>query len=196
MSKFLDELQQALRNVKRNVLFSDTDWSLGESEAWIYGILVGWSDEILDDLAVRLNWNDVSLNALRALRRAVRLVQDTDLKTLGKHLPELKSEPLDPPADPMPPLKSTLGSRVDLVVELIDALYGPESIEGQTATLRDAVADVALLERRQILQLLERQKRRLLIEAPDDGGEQAVATLNAVAELAVLESHIRERKRP
>lgn len=52
----------------RNVLASDPrDWSLAKRDAWVYGIVLGWSEESLKVLAKRHDWPEEDVDRLRRL---------------------------------------------------------------------------------------------------------------------------------
>lgn len=49
------------------IVFSSKDWSLNKNDAWIYGIIVGWSDESLSYLKHTFMWSDETVDRLKIL---------------------------------------------------------------------------------------------------------------------------------
>lgn len=194
MDALLEDLQQALR-AARNIMASDSrDWTRRESDSFLYGILVGWSKESLEDLRLKFRWGDVTIDQIQGLRRAIWRIQATKLPVLdglmtGLKVPEDEEEAAERKA-------RGVAENVELAMHLIAAITGEEVIEGQNATLRDSVVEVALSERREILREIRRLQKKILREAPDDGSTQAVAACAAVAELDDLKSKIRNRPAP
>lgn len=51
---------------------SSRDWSLNHRDAWAYGIILGWNDGALAELAVRHRWSDEEVTRLKKLNAAIR----------------------------------------------------------------------------------------------------------------------------
>lgn len=47
--------------------FGVDDWGATRAKAWIYGIVLGWDDESIDDLAKQHRWTPNQVRRLRAL---------------------------------------------------------------------------------------------------------------------------------
>ncbi len=70
----LTALREALTSARRTMAFSSQDWGSARDFAWLYGILVGWSDDEYDahhQIAQRFGWSDGDVEKLRRLRAAV-----------------------------------------------------------------------------------------------------------------------------
>ena len=57
-----------LDSVKTCITASARDWSLESNDAWMYGIVCGWSAEALTELIQRHGWSDKDVTRLRLLR--------------------------------------------------------------------------------------------------------------------------------
>lgn len=63
------ELQIAcpLESLDSTLAFASKDWSLNKSDAWIYGIVAGWSDEALTELRNQFGWDSETTARLKYL---------------------------------------------------------------------------------------------------------------------------------
>lgn len=52
------------------VVFSSKDWSLTETNAWIYGIVVGWDVDSLNEIKRTFKWSDELVDRLKLLHEA------------------------------------------------------------------------------------------------------------------------------
>jgi hypothetical protein len=69
-----EALREALTNAHGTMALSSQDWGAASDFAWLYGIIVGWSDgegDALPDLAERFGWSDEAVDRLRRMRAAV-----------------------------------------------------------------------------------------------------------------------------
>jgi hypothetical protein len=72
-----DDLREALASARHAMTFSSNDWGSSPDFAWLYGILVGWSDsegDALPELAARFGWSADFTEKLRRYRAAVEVV--------------------------------------------------------------------------------------------------------------------------
>ncbi len=70
----LADVYSALDSARTTMTLSSQDWSTASDVAWLYGILVGWSDEegdALPSLALRFGWSPADVERLKVLRAAV-----------------------------------------------------------------------------------------------------------------------------
>ena len=77
----LTDLVSALDSARTTIVFSSNDWGASRDFAWLYGILVGWSDDpsggdvdqgdALGELASRFGWTTDDVERLRRLHAAV-----------------------------------------------------------------------------------------------------------------------------
>jgi hypothetical protein len=69
------ETRAALESLRDTVVFSSNDWSTAPDFAWIYGILVGWTDDdgnnTVGRFAERFGWDAAKVNRLLLHRAAV-----------------------------------------------------------------------------------------------------------------------------
>lgn len=52
-----------------NIYFDSRDWSINRQDAWIYGIVVGWDREAIDELKQLHHWTDDAVACLAELRK-------------------------------------------------------------------------------------------------------------------------------
>jgi len=45
------------------------DWAANRRDAWLWGIIVGWDDESLDELKKDFGWDDETIARLKRLRQ-------------------------------------------------------------------------------------------------------------------------------
>ena len=49
------------------IAFSSRDWSLNHRDAWLFGVIKGWSPEALAEQKQRHNWSDSTVTRLKKL---------------------------------------------------------------------------------------------------------------------------------
>lgn len=67
-------LKEALESVGASMSFHPRDWSRDHRDAWVYGIVNGWSQEALQELAQAHKWKPETVQRLQRLRAAVSSV--------------------------------------------------------------------------------------------------------------------------
>ena len=65
-----NELKEALSSASAALIFSSRDQSLDHRDAWVYGILVGW-DEALLEVSTKFGWDDGTIERLKSYRTTV-----------------------------------------------------------------------------------------------------------------------------
>lgn len=70
-----ERLAEVLEHVEGMVACHSRDWGAWHRDAWLYGILVGWSGEAMRELAERHGWSDEDVARLRRYRQTVTEVQ-------------------------------------------------------------------------------------------------------------------------
>ena len=65
-------LSNALDSVRAAICLSSRDWSTDSKDAWIYGIVVGWEDAALEEVAKRHNFGYLEVERLRKLNKLVK----------------------------------------------------------------------------------------------------------------------------
>ncbi len=69
-------LVSALKVMRNSIVYSCRDWSVLSSDAWLYGMIVGWDAESLIDIAVKFRWSAAQISTLRSHRESVRQVEN------------------------------------------------------------------------------------------------------------------------
>ncbi|MFA5123021.1 hypothetical protein [Zavarzinia sp.] len=64
-------LTESLASVHRCMCTDARDWSLGKRDAWIYGVIVGWDEAALAEVAKRHQWPAEDVDRLRKLHAEV-----------------------------------------------------------------------------------------------------------------------------
>jgi hypothetical protein len=64
-------LRQALSSAHTVMTTHSRDWARDRSDAWLYGIVVGWDEASLVELAQKFEWPEAQVERLRMLRAAV-----------------------------------------------------------------------------------------------------------------------------
>jgi hypothetical protein len=59
---------EALESAAAAMAASPRDWSLDNRDAWAYGIIVGWSEDALAEVAAKHRWSEAEVERLRSLR--------------------------------------------------------------------------------------------------------------------------------
>lgn len=66
-----DGVSPAVASLKTAVATSSRDWAATPGDAWIYGVVIGWDDASLTELAARFGWKQATLDYLAALHDAM-----------------------------------------------------------------------------------------------------------------------------
>lgn len=74
-----DKLEQAKEDPKSSlemaIAFGSYDYSTYDRHAWIYGIICGWDNESLKELALKHSWNSVEINRLKRLNKKFKALK-------------------------------------------------------------------------------------------------------------------------
>lgn len=62
------EQEKAKDSVASCMAFSSRDWSIDRRDAWMWGIVHGWDDESMTEIAALHNWRCDDVDRLRRLR--------------------------------------------------------------------------------------------------------------------------------
>jgi len=54
-------------SLQNTIIFDPGDWGKRKRSAWIYGIIVGWDQDSLRELALRHKWDTAELARLQQL---------------------------------------------------------------------------------------------------------------------------------
>lgn len=63
----VEPAENPLENISCAIAFSPKDWSVESRDAWIYGIVLGWDDESLDELSKKHGWGLGDVERLKRL---------------------------------------------------------------------------------------------------------------------------------
>jgi hypothetical protein len=74
-------LRRRIRDARSAMVTHPRDWSTDHRDAWLYGIIVGWSDESLEALADKHGWSTKMLDKLRECREQEPKMTETPAET-------------------------------------------------------------------------------------------------------------------
>lgn len=66
----------AIKAVHMCIVRHPRDWGADSRDAWIWGVIVGWDDESLVELAETHRWSSDDVARLRAMRAAIESLGD------------------------------------------------------------------------------------------------------------------------
>lgn len=52
-------------SLKACLLYSSRDWDMNKRDAWLYGVIVGWEDSKLGELAKKFGWREEDVTRLK-----------------------------------------------------------------------------------------------------------------------------------
>jgi hypothetical protein len=52
------------------------DWTADRTDAYLWGVLIGWSNEALDEIAVKHRWNEHRIKYVREMRALLAPITD------------------------------------------------------------------------------------------------------------------------
>jgi hypothetical protein len=61
----------AIESARTVMTFSSRDWSANHRDAWLYGIIVGWDDDAISEVARKHGWPPDEIRRLKALHAAL-----------------------------------------------------------------------------------------------------------------------------
>ena len=62
--------ENPLESLRTAVVFSSKDYGACKRDAWVYGIVVGWDDDALEELSEKHRWDKETVKRLKRLRQA------------------------------------------------------------------------------------------------------------------------------
>lgn len=62
-------IDNSLENLEATIVFDSRDWSRDATDALIYGIVVGWDDVSLEELAGKYRWSVEKIDLIRDLHQ-------------------------------------------------------------------------------------------------------------------------------
>ena len=68
---------EPLESLRRTIIFSPKDWSQDKSDAWIYGVIIGWDDDTLNELSSKFGWSSEHSNRLKLLNNKFIKLQES-----------------------------------------------------------------------------------------------------------------------
>jgi len=79
----LYDLTRTITAAYNRMTIDTRDWTANRSDAWLYGALIGWTDDALADVAARHRWTPQTVEYLRERHAAVRAVMPAREETDG-----------------------------------------------------------------------------------------------------------------
>lgn len=74
-----DRSKCPLASLESVISFSAKDWSIERSDAWVYGVVLGWDDDSLKELSLKFRWNNEDVTRLKMLHRNFKgLLEDKE----------------------------------------------------------------------------------------------------------------------
>lgn len=74
--RVLGGISAALTSLRNTMASDPRDWAAERRDAWLYGVLVGWSDEAMKEVAAGHGWNEYRVKRVRELRAYVAQITD------------------------------------------------------------------------------------------------------------------------
>lgn len=93
-----DILAQALISAHDCLVFDSKDFSLDPRDAWLYGILVGWGDD-LTNIAKQCRWSIENTARLESYNKAIEAYKDS--KRDPRHIEEVRQAIVEQKAKPV-----------------------------------------------------------------------------------------------
>lgn len=50
-------MSEAIKSLRRTMVFSSRDWAASRDTAWLYGVVCGWDEECLRELQEMYGWD-------------------------------------------------------------------------------------------------------------------------------------------
>ena len=69
--------EDPIESLERALATASKDWSESKDDAWIYGIILGWDKESLQELQELHRWNDEAVARLERLHQKFKTIKGT-----------------------------------------------------------------------------------------------------------------------
>lgn len=69
---YTDGEEDPFESLSATLAFSVDDWSATRAMAWVWGIIEGWDDESMAELAAQFGWDEATTARLNRLHEAFR----------------------------------------------------------------------------------------------------------------------------
>lgn len=81
-----------LESIATAIAFSPRDWSSNHRDAWIYGIVLGWDEDDLEELKKRYSWTNETVARLKFLHDEYKIKKNKneELDRYRKALEEIE----------------------------------------------------------------------------------------------------------
>lgn len=81
-----------LESIATAIAFSPRDWSSNHRDAWIYGIVLGWDEDDLEELKKRYSWTNETVARLKFLHDEYKIKKNKneELDRYRKTLEEIE----------------------------------------------------------------------------------------------------------
>lgn len=78
-----------LESIATAIAFSPRDWSSNHRDAWIYGIVLGWDEDDLEELKKRYSWTNETVARLKFLHDEYKIKKNKN-EELDRYLKALE----------------------------------------------------------------------------------------------------------
>lgn len=84
---YTDGEENPLKALSTTLAFSADDWGSSRAKSWVWGIVCGWDDEAMAELAAEWGWDETAVARLNRLHARFE-----ELEHHGGYLPPERSE--------------------------------------------------------------------------------------------------------
>lgn len=65
-------IERAYASLHDVIAFDPRKWEDHHRDAWIYGIVIGWSDEYMEEFRTKFGWNEKTIEVLKSYHKALQ----------------------------------------------------------------------------------------------------------------------------
>lgn len=73
----MNDLKEALDSIHSVLVFGARDWAENKHDAWLYGIIAGWDDELYEELSLEFKWTKEDTVRNKRLNKAYEEILDS-----------------------------------------------------------------------------------------------------------------------
>lgn len=70
-------IENPLESIKQAIVFSSKDYSACKRDAWLYGIVIGWDEDAMLNVAERHKWTPETVARLKRLHEAYLVLKSS-----------------------------------------------------------------------------------------------------------------------
>jgi hypothetical protein len=85
-NKSVKRNEDPLQSLYDTVVFHSHDWGVHKRDVWLYGIIVGWDDDSLEEFKIKFRWSEEAIKRLKRLHKRFKKLKKESSEEFIKNL--------------------------------------------------------------------------------------------------------------